>query len=427
MQKTVNKLFSNDLKNWMIASLLLIVTSCGWFDKKQQEPPLNRAQEVEHAQELEKGGDYRKAVISWQKLQKSDPENGYYLYHIGWNYSRLKEYARAEKFLKQSLEQDKENIDAMLALAYIYLWTDHFDQAQKLFSAVLERVPDYESAQLGLAQVKKREEAATLEKLSNEKKEIERTQKERADHFEREGDANQAILEWKKLLITDPDNAYYLYQIGRLYQKTNETQKAGEYLTRSLKLDPTNADTKVVLANVYRDLNNNEGAKILFKEVLKDHPNYEDAKKGLESVLKGERIAHEERLQEKAKQLQKDLVVQAEQLEKQDRFQEAIAIWVRLLDEDNDNAYYLYKIGQLNSRLKEFAKAERFLKKSVKINPANADAQLALGYVYLWTDDPQNAKIAFEQVLALVPDYQSAKEGLEKAKQLIAGSSKKKS
>lgn len=406
----------------ILCLLLASTTSCGYFGKKKQEQPMNRAQEIELAKDLEKREDYRKAIVSWQKLLKLDPENGYFLYHLGWNYSRLKEYAKAEKYLKESLEFDKDNVDAMLALAYVYLWTEHFDQAKKLFMEVLERVPDYKSAQQGLSEVKNREEAAALEKVVQEKKEAVSTQQERADHFEREGDLSQALLEWEKLSVEDPKNAYYFYQMGRLYQKMGQQQKAGEYLIKSLQLDPKNADAKVVLANVYRDLHQNDQAKRLYEEVLQEYPTYEDARIGLESIQKGEKAAAEQRAKEK----QRDFMDQAEQLEKQERFQEALLIWIQLLDQEPNNAYFLYKAGLLYSRLDDNVKAEKFLKKSLNINPDNADAQVAIGYVYLRLNDLQKAKVAFKAALKLVPDYKAAKEGLENVDRQISAAAKKK-
>ncbi|MCH9609225.1 MAG: Cell division coordinator CpoB [Chlamydiales bacterium] len=410
-------------KKTIILTLLPLVVSCGLFERQPKEEKFSRAQEIERGMDLEKRGDYRKAVILWQKLQKVEPENGYVLYHLGWNYSRLKEYAKAEKYLKLSLEYDPDNIDAALALGYVYLWTDHFDKAKELFNEVLAAAPDYRSASQGLEEIEKRFAAAELEKVEKGKKEAVRTGLERADHFEREGDLSQALLEWKKLSVGDPENGYYYYQAGRIYVKMEEDEKAKEAFTRSLVLDPKNGDAKVALGYLYYREGNETEAKELFTEVLQEHPGYGDAQEGLDLIDKKQTVAKEEENQKQEK-LQVD---RATQLEEDERYEEAISLWVKQIEKKPENAYALYRLGRLYSKTKEYIKAEKYLKKSVKLQPDDSDAWLALGYVYLWTDRPEKAKEAFETVLSQVPDYKSAKEGLIYAEKRLSEPEKKKS
>lgn len=387
----------------------------------KNQKPIDPETEIEHGKELEKKSNYRGAIIIWQKLHKHDPENGYYLYHIGWNFSHLKEYAKAESYLQQSLNLDRENVDAMLALGYVYLRTDRFDLATKQFDEVLAKVPDYKSAEQGLEQVKKRRQ----DSLQKDKKEALRTQMERADHFEREGDLDQALLEWEKLSIEEPQNANYLFQIGRLYRLMKKPTEAEKYLEESLKIDPTNVDALVILGYVYYSLNKNDQAKKMFEHALENHPDYEDAEKGLESVNKR---LESENVSDALAIDTSELIQRAEEYESEKRYQEALTFWMEMRDRQPDNSYYLYKVGQMYSRLGESEKAEHFLKKSVALNPKDADAWIALGYVYGRIEKFDEAKEAFGKALALVPDYQDAEEGISSIDHrlaVIAGSKKK--
>lgn len=230
---------------------------------------------------------------------------------------------------------------------------------------------------------------------------------------------NKAVLQWEALVKEDPDNARYLYHLGKVYMQMGAYRDAAEALEKSLSLDPGNPDVQYTLATLYFQLGEVDEAKVLLLKILRKHPDYTDATQLLNKIQREERAAalEKERQRKAAKQLK--LIEEATELETHHRESEALAIWLLLIEQSPDNSYYLYRIGKLYAQLDEYAKAERFLKKSLKIDPKNADAKLSLGFVYLRTDRPKSAKELFENVLKEVPDYADAQIGLEQAEAQI--------
>jgi len=59
-------------------------------------------------------------------------------------------HTKAEQAFMDLRRQHPQDADIALSFAYFHLYQDNFKEAERLFTQVLERFPDYEDAQLGL-------------------------------------------------------------------------------------------------------------------------------------------------------------------------------------------------------------------------------------------------------------------------------------
>ncbi|RMH42347.1 MAG: tetratricopeptide repeat protein [Gammaproteobacteria bacterium] len=75
------------------------------------------------------------------KAHSLNPKDGYVLDSLGWLYFRLKQYEKAESYLKKALKQDPNPI-VEAHLAAVYWMTDRMDQAKKLFKKAYHAKPN---------------------------------------------------------------------------------------------------------------------------------------------------------------------------------------------------------------------------------------------------------------------------------------------
>lgn len=170
------------------------------------------------------------------------------------------------------------------------------------------------------------------------------------------------------------------YQLGRKSYEERDLDKAKKYFIEVLKKDPKNSDALLMLSYIYLWQKDPENAIKGFEQVLKDHPNYEEAKTGLKQA--------QDMLAGKSKG-----------------------------EEDS------FQLGKKFYEEKNLDKAKEYFIEVLKKDPKNSDALLMLSYIYLWQNETEKAIEGFEQILKDHPDYEDAKIGLQKAKDVISGKS----
>jgi len=60
------------------------------------------------------------------------------------------EHDKAEQAFTTLLETYPQDVDIAVSFGYLHLYQNNFDDAQRLFTQVLDRFPDYQDAQIGL-------------------------------------------------------------------------------------------------------------------------------------------------------------------------------------------------------------------------------------------------------------------------------------
>lgn len=95
------------------------------------------------------------------------------------------------------------------------------------------------------------------------------------------------------------------------------------------------------------------------------------------------------------------------------RNREALAIYELLAACDPENAEWLFYWGQQLARAGRWDEAEQVLKRCLEMNPHDSDAEVQLGYVYLWKGEWAQA----EAILSRFPEQLDAERGLARALQ----------
>ena len=398
--------------------------------------------------QLEAEERYEEILQVWQELVREHPDNYFYLFELARAYSHLEYYDEAIFYFKKSIALDPGNTDTTASLGYAYLHSGQYDLAEEAFHKALAFAPENTDALEGLRR---------LRSLSGSDEE--RTLIIKAQKFEEEGNYEDAVVVWERLVQIDPDDVSYLYSLGRALQHVGRNDQAEEYLTHAHTLAPDNVDVMVSLGYLRLRFGQNEEAEKLFAQVLKESPDYFDAQEGLEiaenrqkaAQLPDEEIAeakeepskivefekepsHEEEIAEaeekppeivelekepsyeeeiaEAEEKLPDPFEQALTFEKSKEYEKALEIWKALAEEEPSNPYYFYKMGKLYIEMDKIKLAQRALAKARMLDPTNSDVAVALGFVYLKQGRESRAKRLFTEVLIASPDYTDARDGL---------------
>ena len=89
---------------------------------------------------------------------------------------------------------------------------------------------------------------------------------------------------FSKILETEPNNSFALYNIGVVYFKTGRLTEAAEALKKSVTIDSRDVKSRYQLAVVYEDLKQVEAAIMEYERVVSSGVDTEDVNKAKEKL-----------------------------------------------------------------------------------------------------------------------------------------------
>ncbi|MCP5469150.1 MAG: tetratricopeptide repeat protein [Chlamydiales bacterium] len=216
---------------------------------EQELPHLYEVRElVAQAEAYEKSGQKAQAASTWQELMRLDPTNSHYPYKLGRFYAEQKKPQDAKAYYRLSLELDPQNDDAKVGLAYLLIADGQIDEAEVLFHEVLASSPEYVDAKQGLAKIDLiRHPPPKPPRFTEEQQEW----IELAQCYEKKSDYDNAAVIWERAYEENCDDAYFAYQLGKVYALQRKYNRSEVFLERALQLDPKMEEAQFRLGTVY--------------------------------------------------------------------------------------------------------------------------------------------------------------------------------
>lgn len=206
-----------------------------------------------------------------------------------------KRYSEANKFIKEALAIDPNNIFALNILAESYLNLDKIEEAEKIIDRCISLAPNESHFYYLKAIIKAQEkyfdnsEKLLLEAIKIEPSEA--TYYAYYAHLKLIRKEFNTSLDWcKKALALDPENILALNTRSQALTKLNKFDEAYSTIEEALHHDPNNAYTHTNLGWNLLEKGDHKKALLHFKEALKLDPTDAYAKAGMSEAMKAKFI-----------------------------------------------------------------------------------------------------------------------------------------
>jgi len=173
--------------------------------------------------------NYTKALPNFQYAVQLDPYNGRILHALGATYYNLNNCSKAEEILQEA-KKYMIDVNTFYILGFNYSKLNMFEKAENEFKHAIYLDPKFTKAYIDLAYLYAKQEKY-----------------------------DKAIVEWNKILEIEPDFSEkynVLYFIGMAYQKKEMSDKALEYFLEALQLvpegDPIEKEIEEEINKIYK-------------------------------------------------------------------------------------------------------------------------------------------------------------------------------
>ena len=226
------------------------------------------------------------------------------------------------------------------------------------------------------------------------------------DEYYFKNDFNKAIEYYTKAIEVDPDNAEYYCNRGVSYNWLKEYEKAIEDKSKAIELDPDNAEYYYSRGVSYGWLKEYEKAIEDKSSAIRLEP--DDAKYYYSRGSNYHKLKEYEKAiadYSKAIELEPDNAKyyfnRGTSYNWQKEYEKAIADYSKAIELDPNNAKYYSKRSNNYSWLNEYEKAIADYSKAIELAPDNAEYYFSLVRVLCWTCDFDNALIKLNKAMSL--------------------------
>lgn len=276
-----------------------------------------------------------------------------------------------------------------MARVQVSFWHDMLT----LFSHTVEVTPENQLAQCSLADALR--DRGRLEEAVTHYKESIRIA---PDYFEAHnnlasvlvtlGRPAEAVDEYKAALALKPLSAMAFSNLGDAYRNLRKFHEANESFERAIALDATSLDAKYNWGLSLTEEGRIDDAVARYQEVIAARPDHVNARLALGVTL-----------------------------ERQGKLPEAIAAFTEAAKRFPQNAEAQSDLGHALALEKRLDEAATHLEEAVRLRSGYAEALNTLGVVRFQQARYKEAADAFERVLRIKPGDESAKKGLDAARQ----------
>lgn len=223
------------------------------------------------------------------------------------------------------------------------------------------------------------------------------------------GDYEKSISTYKYLVKTYPQNVDYIENLGIIYLELNRNLEAIECFNLKEKITGKKDDNVINMTNAFIGLNKWNEAFFLLKETTKSQPNNYEAWNNIAIVYinKGEYNLAVDALN-RAISIKPDYYLALYNLGKTylqgQEFEKGIEAISNAL-KINETQEALFKMAELNLKLKNTEKCIFYLNKAIKLNPLKLQSNYSAGNIYFDLRKYDLAKFYFQRELDLQPEH----------------------
>lgn len=187
-------------------------------------------------------------------------------------------------------------------------------------------------------------------------------------------DSGRATVEFDQAARYDPTSPIIHDRLASHYYVEGLEYKTEEELQKSIKLEPNNIQTRLLLANLFASQGEYGKAQKEYEKILEIDTANIEARYYLAGVLAN-----------------------------QNRIDDALLAYQKILDVNPKTAGVYYNMGLIYTRANQVTKAEQAFKKAIEIDPTLEQAYTSLGLVYELDQKPKDAIDTYEALTKVAP------------------------
>lgn len=370
-----------------------------------------------------------------REVLEQDPKNADALTELGLFYELEGNSDMAIVYYENALKEDPNNITALAYLSRLLIQNGSYAEAQKVYKRIHALQPSAEWVKSAMRDAKYARLFVEINKS-----------------FKAE-DFKAAEVLWEQLLREEPNVPDYYLKFGLFYHQSKQIQKAIDTYKKGISLDPTSTDLYAALGLAYISAKDFNKAHAAFKKSLKNDPNNPDALAGMGYIdLVNENYADSEKYIKAALEIDPERIAAlssyGDLLMKEKRYPEAVTVfeklkalrpkekWIQLSLED---ALYGNEVDAIKDLIldNQFAEAAEGYQQLLEKSPDNPHFYYGLGQMQMRlkqygksiavnqeglnkNPDENELRVALGYAYFFSKRYFEAKQALEKALEIDA-------
>lgn len=353
---------------------------------------MSAGSKIDKGRELLKAGQYQESLGLLSEAAAMDPANPIAFNYLGEAYFRLKRYQEAVDALNKAVSLDPDYLLPHIGLGMIYELLNETEKAKKEFEeAVRIGSPDPGSSEIKLASDRLKR-IAVREHLA------------KGRSLYGAGKIEESLAEFNAARAKDENNPQANLGAGMIYKELKQLRDSFDALKKVIEVQPGNVLAHLNLGELHATAGALEEAIASFREVLRLAPAESAEAKTAEFYIKtSEEGIAVRKLFEEATGAMKD-----------ERYDELVGIYKKILEMEPANSFALYNLGVTYYKSDRLDDALDALKKSIEINPKDLITRFQLATVYDKMGKFDEALTQYEIVAALELDREEVKNARDR-------------
>ncbi|MFO7977373.1 MAG: tetratricopeptide repeat protein [Bacteroidales bacterium] len=257
-----------------------------------EEPP----QAVSQIQQLESSaimidavrqktlGNWAQAALMFYEAGKKDPLNDAAHFELSKIHAMQGEFEDALTYARKAVEINPENVYYQFLLADVLMLSDRMEDALSVYEAMAQKHPENVDYNFRLVnaymQAEEYQQAlGVLDHIETLTGYVEEIIFQKQKILMEMGDYERAIVETQKLLQAFPHESMLYEQLGRLYNETDQPEKAFDIYEKLLVADPGNPMGFLLMADYYQNQGDSAQAFVYLRDAFRS-PELDTESKG---------------------------------------------------------------------------------------------------------------------------------------------------
>ncbi|MCO4753662.1 MAG: tetratricopeptide repeat protein [Bacteriovoracaceae bacterium] len=372
--------------------------------------------------------NFKKAVSSLKKCEKSSPGRGLFSYYIGKMYVDKGDVKNAKRYFVRAAKIEPEFSQATMALGLVHEERGQNEKAISIYKKYLKQRPNdvmilSRLVQLMFSTQKFTQAIPFAERLSDYDPDNLNLKVKLGILYTDDKKYHKAITTFKELLSAAPNNDKILYYLGAIYQELKKFEDSIEYFSRvpatsglyqdsslqaaqmlsALALDESidgaghGSVTKKFLAHIKAKSKEIKELEVEFQVILAGF--YENIQENELAIDALEEVAGKENFTDN------HTYYLASLYEKEEMYEKVFPLIEELIKQNPTDAYAYNFLGySLLEKGEKLDEAFHYISKAVELKPEDGYIRDSLGWYFYKTGDVERALEELQKAATAVPD-----------------------